>query len=125
MYIRTCSGVWKSTTDVAIKLELPSSESIDIESIEREALHFDAIGRHANVVGLYGVCLDAPQGGLLLVMEFCEHGSLDKHLRGTRDRLTGAICTPGILEVREDGMPTKVCMIVYLCLWCAFSDAGF
>lgn len=109
MLVLYCSGVWKSTTDVAIKLELPPSESIDIASIEREALHFDAIGRHANVVGLYGVCLDAPQGGLLLVMEFCEHGSLDKYLRGTRDRVTGAIRTPGILGIREDGMPTKVC----------------
>ncbi len=100
------AGVWKRTLRVAIKLELPSS--IDFESIEREAMHFDAIGRHDNVVALYGVCLDASQGGLLLVMELCEHGSLETYMRGSRDR-SGAVISRGILEVDDAGAPTKVC----------------
>ena len=40
-----------------------------------------AIRPGANVAALYGVCFDAPDGKVRIVMELCSHGSLRAHLQ--------------------------------------------
>ena len=40
-----------------------------------------AIRGGANVVQVYGICFDAPDGKLRIVMELCSHGSLRAHLK--------------------------------------------
>ena len=35
----------------------------------------------ANVVQIYGICVDAPDGRIRIVMEHCGHGSLRSHLQ--------------------------------------------
>ena len=35
----------------------------------------------ANVVQVYGLCFDAPDGKVRIVMELCSHGSLRAHLQ--------------------------------------------
>ena len=40
-----------------------------------------AIRPGANVVQVYGVCVDAPDGKPRIVMELCAHGSLRAYLR--------------------------------------------
>ena len=35
----------------------------------------------AHVVQVYGVCFDAPDGKVRIVMELCTHGSLRRHLQ--------------------------------------------
>ena len=35
----------------------------------------------ANVVQVFGVCVDAPDGKVRLVLELCSHGSLRKYLK--------------------------------------------
>ena len=42
----------------------------------------------ANVAALYGVCFDAPDGKVRLVMELCTHGSLRAYLKALpRDKV--------------------------------------
>ena len=89
---------------VAVKSSLASDRSIDMEAMRREVMLYDAIGRHDNVVALFGVCLDAPTGGVLLVMEYCEPGSLEAWLKR-------------MLQHARDGWPTQVCSFHMMCQW--------
>ncbi len=38
---------------------------------------------HENILTVYGICTDAPDGKVRLVMKLCEKGSLDDYLAGT------------------------------------------
>ena len=38
---------------------------------------------HDNILPVYGICVDAPDGKVRLVMKYCEKGSLDDYLVGT------------------------------------------
>ena len=47
-----------------------------------------AIRPGANVVQVYGFCIDAPDGKLRIVLELCAHGSLRSHLQSLpRDKV--------------------------------------
>jgi serine/threonine protein kinase len=82
-----------------VAVKFIKSNSIDIQSIIREMRLFDAIGRHDNVLSLFGVCTDAPGGDLVLVMEFCELGSVESWLK--RELLPN-----------HEHVPTKVCIVI-------------
>ncbi len=41
-----------------------------------------AISPALNVIQLYGICTDAPDGKLRIVMELCTHGSLRAYVKG-------------------------------------------
>ena len=75
-------GRLRDTTDVAIKKLLESSE--DDEGFKREQKAFEqetAIMKklnHGNLVKMYGICIE--EKPLMLVLEFCEKGSLKGHL---------------------------------------------
>ena len=47
---------------------------------ERELLELLARQSHANILTVHGIVTDAPDGNVRIVMEYCEYGSLDKHL---------------------------------------------
>ncbi len=71
------TATWNATK-VAVKVTSEKSE--DADALRREVELYDMIGRQGNVVTLYGVCTDATDGHLRLVMEYCSNGSLDKWL---------------------------------------------
>ena len=77
-------GKLRGTTDVAIKKLLETSE--DEEGLKKEQKAFEqesAIMKklnHSNLVKMYGICTEDKT--MLLVLEFCEKGSLKSHLEG-------------------------------------------
>ena len=47
-----------------------------------------SINGGGNVVQVYGICFDAPDGKVRIIMELCSHGSLRKHLKALpRDKV--------------------------------------
>ena len=56
----------------------------------------------ANVATLFGVCYDAPDGKVRIVMELCTHGSLRAHLKGLpRDKVSSPVlCFFSVKAVR-------------------------
>ncbi len=72
---------------VTVAVKVTSDTTADADALRREVELYDMIGRQENVVTLYGVCTDAPDGRLRLVMEYCSHGSLDTWLK--RELRTG------------------------------------
>ena len=47
---------------------------------------------HRNVTQMYGVCSDAPDGVVRVVMELCDHGSVRAHLRSLPRSQVGWCC---------------------------------
>jgi hypothetical protein len=74
-------SVYKAThRSVTVAVKVTSDYTVDVGSLRREVELYDLIGRQENVATLFGVCTDAPDGRLRLVMEYCELGSLDTWL---------------------------------------------
>ncbi len=57
----------------------------DAAAIDNERRLYDKLllHPHENVLTVYGICTDAPDGKVRLVMKYCEKGSLDDFLTGT------------------------------------------
>ena len=57
----------------------------DAAAIDNERRLYDKLllHPHDNILPVYGICTDAPDGKVRLVMKFCEKGSLDDYLIGT------------------------------------------
>ncbi len=101
-----------NTAHVAVKVTKVRSASADDEALRREVQLFDAVGNQENVITLFGVCVDAPTlptsssptasaaptSELLLIMEYCEYGSLEDLLKQT-------------LKPGADGWPTQACVL--------------
>ena len=48
-----------------------------------------SVAPNIHIVGVFGICADAPDGRLRMVMEYCEHGSLRSHLSGMEQEVRG------------------------------------
>ncbi len=68
---------------VAVKCN--GTTSADAAAIDNERLLYDKLllHPHDNILPVYGICVDAPDGKVRLVMKYCEKGSLDNYLTGT------------------------------------------
>jgi hypothetical protein len=57
----------------------------DAAAIDNERRLYDKLllHPHDNILPVYGICTDAPDGKVRLVMKYCEKGSLDDYLIGT------------------------------------------
>ena len=74
------AAVWNSDTTVATKVN--SDTGIDQNAMAQELSVLAALPPHANVVTVFGVCVDHPDGKLRVVMEYCAHGSVHDYLVG-------------------------------------------
>ncbi|EGD83613.1 TK protein kinase [Salpingoeca rosetta] len=70
---------------VAIKMCHDNATAQDVTSLLKEAAYMAQFKGHVNVVGLVGVVTRGRP--VMVVMEFCEHGSLDRYLRTTFQRV--------------------------------------
>jgi hypothetical protein len=57
----------------------------DTATIDNERQLYDKLllHPHENILTVYGMCSDAPDGKVRLVMKYCVKGSLDDYLTGT------------------------------------------
>ena len=79
------TALWRGDTAVAVKRKRGVSSS-DAAAVDNERLLVQTLARlpHANVVTVFGLCVDAPDGDLRIVMELCELGSVEGFLRKPR-----------------------------------------
>ncbi len=68
---------------VAVKCN--GTNCADTAAIDNERRLYDKLllHPHDNILPVYGICVDAPDGKVRLVMKYCEKGSLDDYLTGT------------------------------------------
>ncbi len=68
---------------VAVKCN--GTNCADVAAIDNERRLYDKLllHPHENILTVYGICTDAPDGKVRLVMKYCEKGSLDDYLTGT------------------------------------------
>jgi predicted Ser/Thr protein kinase len=72
---------WWDGTAVAIKVAAGISE-VARAAMQRELRIIQALKAHPHVLTVFGLCSDAPDRKLRVVMELCAHGSLLDWLRG-------------------------------------------
>ena len=76
--------------DVAVKANGVSCMNATAIDNERELLEILFRHPHGNILVVYGIITDAPDGSVRLVMAYCAGGSLDAHLNNIRD--AGEVC---------------------------------
>ena len=69
---------------ITVAVKRNGTECVDTAAIDNERSLYEKLkdNPHDHVLPVYGICTDAPDGKVRLVMKFCEKGSLDALLRG-------------------------------------------
>ena len=78
---------------VAVKCN--GTNSADVAAIDNEWRLYDKLllHPHDNILPVYGICTDALDGKVRLVMKYCEKGSLDNFLTGTAKHEVCSMCS--------------------------------
>ena len=79
---------------VAVKSTGVSCSNAAAVDSERKLLEVLQQSPHKNVLVVYGICTDAPDGSMRLVMAFCSGGGLEKYLQGFRASGTVRVGAP-------------------------------
>ncbi|OXA47685.1 Vascular endothelial growth factor receptor 3 [Folsomia candida] len=70
---------------IAVKTVKPSLDSTSLTALLSELKVMIYIGRHENIIGLIGACTEKLWNReLYLILEYCQHGSLQKYLQDNR-----------------------------------------
>jgi serine/threonine protein kinase len=96
-------AMWTNNAEVAVKQN--GKTCLDRTAIDDERRVLECLAPHVNVVRVFGLCVDAPDGNLRIVMEMCVC-SLDVLLRNSP-------------AVRICCRHVQLCMILRLCIRCA------
>jgi serine/threonine protein kinase len=80
-----------STRWLTVAVKCNGTDGADDAAVDNERRLFELLKDipHDNILPVYGICTDAPDGKVRLVMRFCEKGSLDSYLVGTARREVG------------------------------------
>ncbi|ODM97474.1 Mast/stem cell growth factor receptor kita [Orchesella cincta] len=85
----------EETLSVAIKTTKHLSASKGLRSLLKEVKIMMYVGQHSKIVTLIGCCTgNLREGELLIVMEYCEHGSLEKYLKANKSKFIN-LCSHG------------------------------
>lgn len=93
--------VWSGGGGISVAVKANDVNCADVGAIENERRLLELMSRHPheNVVEVYGLCQDAPDGMLRLVMKLYAGGSLDKYLSQRWER--GVVGEGRVVRVRE------------------------
>ncbi len=109
-------ALWRGDTRVAVKAN--GVRCADGSAIHRERRLLETLARHPhnNIVTVYGMCEDAIDGELRIVMQYCELGNLEDYLR--RETTVGRRCgvTSGLHLLNRRGGCVCVSVYVRVCL---------
>ncbi|CAG0901481.1 unnamed protein product [Darwinula stevensoni] len=73
-------------TTVAVKKRKSHSSLENYQALMMEVKIMSHLGMHLNVVNFLGACTkDLAHGNLMMIVEYCPFGSLDKYLRANKD----------------------------------------
>ena len=85
--------------DVAVKANGVSCMNTTAIDNERRLLERLLQHPHRNILVVYGIVTDAPDGNVRLVMAYCHGGSLDNYLNAVRE--SGEVGNPALASVVE------------------------
>jgi serine/threonine protein kinase len=70
---------------IMVAVKRNATDCVDAAAIDNERRLYDKLllHPHDNILPVYGICVDAPDRKVRLVMKYCEKGSLDNYLIGT------------------------------------------
>jgi serine/threonine protein kinase len=71
-----------SAHGLTVAVKCNGTECANSAAIENERRLYELLLRHPhdNILPVYGICTEAPDGKVRLVMRYCEKGSLDSYL---------------------------------------------
>jgi hypothetical protein len=81
-----------SARGLAVAVKCNGTDSADATAIDNERRLYERLltNPHDNIVAVFGICTDAPDGKVRLVMKLCEKGSLEGYLEEVARREVGA-----------------------------------
>ena len=82
---------------ITVAVKRNGTECVDTAAIDNERSLYEKLmaNPHDHVLPVYGICTDAPDGKVRLVMKLCEKGSLDALLRAHAVPEVGVLCFSG------------------------------
>jgi hypothetical protein len=84
-----------SARGLTVAVKCNGTDCVDGAAIENEWRLYELLlsNPHENILPVFALCTDAPDGHVRLVMRFCESGSLESHLtERARQRVSGRCC---------------------------------
>ena len=109
---------WWSGGHVEVAVKANGEVCANTAAIEQEKALLDLLLRHphANIIVVYGICLDAADGAVRLVMKYCEGGSLDAHLIQLRS--SGKVLGPPLCPLTPTRRATtRTCLPCHPSSW--------
>jgi serine/threonine protein kinase len=78
---------------IMVAVKRNGTNCVDAAAIDNERRLYELLllNPHDHILPVYGICTDAPDGKVRLVMKFCERGSLDVLLRNHARPLVGVV----------------------------------
>ena len=67
--------------DMVAAMKVSSDAAVDAGALDHERALLESLPPHANVVTVWGLCTDAPDGKLRVIMELCQPGSVKDFIR--------------------------------------------
>ncbi len=79
---------------ITVAVKRNGTDCVDTAAIDNERSLCEKlmVNQHDHVLPMYGICTDAPDGKVRLVMKYCEKGSLDALLRVHAAPEVRAVC---------------------------------
>ena len=112
-----------SARGLTVAVKCNGTDCVDGAAIDNERRLYELLSanQHDNILPVYGICTDAPDGKVRLVMKYSAKGSLDKYLTGTAKPEVGASVEGGWWCVPISTSTTRVLSPPFLC---SFSQGG-
>ena len=81
-----------SARGLTVAVKCNGTDCVDGAAIDNERRLYELLkdNQHDHILPVYGICTDAPDGKVRLVMKYSAKGSLDKYLTGTAKPEVGA-----------------------------------
>ena len=117
-----CLSWWEGGhLDVAVKVNGVSCMNVSAIDNERRLLELLLQHPHRNILVVYGIVTDAPDGNVRLVMAYCQGGSLDGYLSAIR--ASSKVCLNRICPCLSsyDGADRMMMVVVKMMViptWC-------
>ena len=93
---------WERTTTVAVKMVKPHADITYIRALMAELKIMIHLGKHLNIVNLLGACTGGlNKRELLVIVEYCRFGNIQKHHASVFFRIAGLCSVFGFQYVRQ------------------------
>ena len=106
--------------DMVAAMKVSSDAAVDAGALDHERALLESLPPHANVVTVWGLCTDAPDGKLRVIMELCQphlHSSGIVHRDFRADNLLVSSRDPLCVKVTDFGIAHAMSGAWYTVAW--------